>query len=173
MKFSEYKTLGFTNWCVENRTTIYIFTFIITLAGFMVYNNLPKEQFPDIKIPQIYINTVYFGTAPADIENTINKPIEKQLKSLNGVKKIKSNALQDVSVILVEFTPDVAVEVALQRVRDAVDKAKTDLPQNLDSGPTAQDVNFSEFPIMNVNIAGNYSLKQLKEYAEDLQDSRS
>jgi multidrug efflux pump subunit AcrB len=170
MKFSEYKTLGFTNWCVENRTTIYIFTFIITLAGFMVYNNLPKEQFPDIKIPQIYINTVYFGTAPADIENTINKPIEKQLKSLSGVKKIKSNALQDVSVILVEFTPDVAVEVALQRVRDAVDKAKTDLPQNLDSGPTAQDVNFSEFPIMNVNIAGNYSLKQLKQYAEDLQD---
>ncbi len=170
MKFDEYKTLSFTNWCVENRTTIYIFTFIITLAGFMVYNNLPKEQFPDIKIPQIYINTVYFGTAPADIENTINKPIEKQLKSLNGVKRIKSNALQDVSVILVEFTPDVEVEAALQRVRDAIDKAKTDLPQKLDAGPTAQDVNFSEFPIMNVNIAGNYSLKQLKDYAEQLQD---
>jgi len=170
MKFDEYKTLSFTNWCVENRTTIYIFTFIITLAGFMVYNNLPKEQFPDIKIPQIYINTVYFGTAPADIENTINKPIEKQLKSLSGVKRIKSNALQDVSVILVEFTPDVEVEAALQRVRDAVDKAKTDLPQKLDAGPTAQDVNFSEFPIMNVNIAGNYSLKQLKEFAEQLQD---
>ncbi len=171
MKFHEYKTLGFTNWCVENRTTIYIFTFIIALAGFMVYNNLPKEQFPDIKIPQIYINTVYFGTAPADIENTINKPIEKQLKSLNGVKKIKSNALQDVSVILVEFTPNVPVEVALQRVRDAVDKAKTDLPTELDAGPTAQDVNFSEFPIMNVNMAGNFSLNQLKVYAEDLQDA--
>jgi multidrug efflux pump len=170
MKFDEYKTLSFTNWCVDNRTTIYIFTFIITLAGLMVYNNLPKEQFPDIKIPQIYINTVYFGTAPADIENTINKPIEKQLKSLSGVKRVKSNALQDVSVILVEFTPDVQVEVALQRVRDAIDKAKTDLPQKLDAGPTAQDVNFSEFPIMNVNIAGNYSLKQLKEYAEQLQD---
>jgi multidrug efflux pump len=170
MKFEEYKTLSFTNWCVDNRTTIYIFTFIITLAGLMVYNNLPKEQFPDIKIPQIYINTVYFGTAPADIENTINKPIEKQLKSLSGVKRVKSNALQDVSVILVEFTPDVQVEAALQRVRDAIDKAKTDLPQKLDVGPTAQDVNFSEFPIMNVNIAGNYSLKQLKDYAEQLQD---
>ncbi len=170
MKFHEYKTLGFTNWCVENRTTVYIFTFIIALAGFMVYNNLPKEQFPDIKIPQIYINTVYFGTAPADIENTINKPIEKQLKSLNGVKRIKSNALQDVSVILVEFVPTVRVEDALQRVRDAIDKAKSDLPQNLDSGPTAQDVNFSEFPIMNVNMAGDFSLKQLKEFAEDLQD---
>ncbi|GHB82876.1 efflux RND transporter permease subunit [Persicitalea jodogahamensis] len=170
-KLDDHKTLGFTNWCVENRTTIYIFTFIITLAGLLVYNTLPKEQFPDIKIPQVYINTVYFGTAPMDVENTINKPIEKQLKSISGVKRIKSNALQDVSVILVEFNPDVDVSDALQRVRDALDKAKRDLPQQLDSGPTAQDVNFSEFPIMNINIAGNYSLKQLKEYAEDLQDA--
>ncbi|QIP11446.1 efflux RND transporter permease subunit [Spirosoma aureum] len=171
MKFEHYKTLGFTNWCVENRTAIYIFTFLITLGGLFVYNNLPKEQFPDIKVPQVYINTVYVGTAPADIENTINKQIEKQLKSISGVKRIKSNALQDVSVILVEFNPDVQTAEALQRVRDAIDKAKPDLPQKLDSGPTAQDVNFSEFPIMNINMAGNFSLKQLKEYAEDLQDA--
>ncbi|MGV3559278.1 efflux RND transporter permease subunit [Larkinella arboricola] len=171
MKFEQYKTLSFTNWCVENRTAIYIFTIIITLGGLVVYNNLPKEQFPDIKVPQIYINTVYLGTAPADVENTINKPIEKQLKSINGVKKIKSNALQDVSVILVEFNPDVQIPDALQRVRDAIDKARQDLPQKLDVGPTAQDVNFSEFPIMNVNLAGNFSLKRLKEYAEDLQDA--
>ncbi len=171
MKFEKYKTLGFTNWSVENRTAIYIFALLITLGGLFVYTNLPKEQFPDIKIPQVYINTVYVGTAPADIENTINKQIEKQLKSLSGVKRIKSNALQDVSVILVEFTPDVKTEDALQRVRDAIDKAKPDLPQKLDAGPTAQDVNFSEFPIMNINMAGNFSLKQLKEYAEDLQDA--
>lgn len=171
MKFEQYKTLGFTNWCVENRTAIYIFTFLITLGGLFVYNNLPKEQFPDIKVPQVYINTVYVGTAPADIENTINKQIEKQLKSISGVKRIKSNALQDVSVILVEFNPDVQTAEALQRVRDAIDKAKPDLPQKLDAGPTAQDVNFSEFPIMNINMAGNFSLKQLKEYAEDLQDA--
>ena len=170
MKAEHIKTLGFTNWCVENRTAIYIFTFLITLGGLFVYNNLPKEQFPDIKIPQVYINTVYVGTAPADIENTINKQIEKQLKSVSGVKRIKSNALQDVSVILVEFNPDVKAEEALQRVRDAIDKAKPDLPQKLDAGPTAQDVNFSEFPIMNINMAGNFPLKQLKEYAEDLQD---
>ncbi len=171
MRFDQYKTLGFTNWCVENRTAIYIFTLLITLGGLFVYNNLPKEQFPDIKVPQVYINTVYVGTAPADIENTINKQIEKQLKSISGVKRIKSNALQDVSVILVEFNPDVQTAEALQRVRDAIDKAKPDLPQKLDAGPTAQDVNFSEFPIMNINMAGNFSLKQLKEYAEDLQDA--
>jgi multidrug efflux pump len=170
MKFEQYKTLGFTNWCVENRTTVYIFTFIITLAGWLVYDNLPKEQFPDIKVPQVYINTVYFGTAPADIENLINKPVEKQLKSITGVKSVKSNALNDVSVILVEFLPDVTSEVALQRVRDAIDKAKQDLPQQLDAGPTAQNVEFSEFPIMNVNLAGDYPLQRLKDYAEDLQD---
>ena len=170
MKIEHYKTLGFTNWCVENRTAIYIFTFLISIGGLFVYNNLPREQFPDVKIPQVYINTVYVGTAPADIENTINKQIEKQLKSISGVKRIKSNALQDVSVILVEFNPDVQSAEALQRVRDAIDKARPDLPDELDSGPTAQDVDISELPIMNINMAGNFSLKQLKEYAEDLQD---
>jgi multidrug efflux pump subunit AcrB len=170
MKPEHIKTLSFTNWCVENRTTIYIFTFIITLAGYYIYSSLPKEQFPDIKIPQVYVNTVYFGTAPADIENLINKPIEKQLKSLSGVKTVRSNALNDVSVILVEFLPDVTSEVALQRVRDAIDKSKQDLPQQLDAGPTAQNVEFSEFPIMNVNLAGDYPLQKLKDYAEDLQD---
>ncbi len=171
MRFDQYKTLGFTNWCVENRTAIYIFTVLITLGGLFVYNNLSKEQFPDIKVPQIIVQTTYLGTAPADIENTINKPIEKQLKSLTGVKRIKSNALQDFSLITVEFNPDVDVAVALQRVRDGIDKAKRDLPQKVDAGPTAQDVNFSEFPIMNINLAGNYPLNQLKDYAEDLQDA--
>lgn len=171
MKFKDYKTLGFTNWCVENRTAIYIFTFLITFGGLFVYNNLPKEQFPDIKIPTIIVQTVYFGTAPADIENTINKPIEKQLKAVTGVKRVKSNSLQDFSLITVEFNPDADVAEALQRVRDAIDKARRDLPQKLDSGPTAQDVNFSEFPIMNINLAGNFSLNQLKDYAEDMQDA--
>ncbi|RYC68273.1 MULTISPECIES: efflux RND transporter permease subunit [Spirosoma] len=171
MKAEHIKTLGFTNWCVENRTAIYIFTVIITLGGLLVYNNLPKEQFPDIKVPTIIVTTAYFGTAPADIENTINKPIEKQIKSISGVKRLKSNALQDFSLITVEFNPDVETAEALQRVRDAIDKARRDLPQKMDDGPTAQDVNFSEFPIMNINLAGNFSLNQLKTYAEDMQDA--
>ena len=171
MKAEHIKTLGFTNWCVENRTAIYIFTFIITLGGLLVYNNLPKEQFPDIKVPTIIVTTAYLGTAPADIENTINKPIEKQIKSVSGVKRVKSNSLQDFSLITVEFNPDVETAEALQRVRDAIDKARRDLPQKLDDGPTAQDVNFSEFPIMNINLAGNFSLNQLKTYAEDMQDA--
>jgi multidrug efflux pump len=162
-----YSMIG---WLANNRTTVYLFTFIFFLTGLFIYNNLPKEQFPEVKMPQIYVQTIYFGTTPADIENVINKPIEKQLKTVSGVKRIKSNALQDVSVILIEFNPTVDVADALQRVRDAIDKAKRDLPQKLDSGPTAQDVNFSEFPVMNINLAGNFSLEHLKDYAEQLQD---
>jgi multidrug efflux pump len=162
-----YKLIG---WLGANQTTVYFLTFLLFLAGLGIYTTLPKEQFPDIKVPQIYVQTVYFGTTPADIENVLNKPIEKQLKTISGVKSIKSNALQDVSVILVEFNPNVKTEDALQRVRDAIDKSKRDLPQKLDSGPTAQDVNFSEFPIMNINLAGNYPLAKLKDYAEQMQD---
>ncbi len=157
-------------WLGSNKTTVYFITFLLFLAGSYIYTGLPKELYPEIKVPQIYVQTAYFGTTPADIENVINKPIEKQLKTISGVKSIKSNALQDISVILVEFNPNVKTEVALQGVRDAIDKAKRDLPTKLDSGPTAQDVNFSEFPIMNVNLAGNFPLAKLKDYADQLQD---
>ena len=157
-------------WLGQNRTTVYIFTFIIFVAGLGIYSRLPKEQFPDIVVPQMVIQTVYAGTTPADIENTINKPIEKQLKSITGIKSVKSNALQDISVIIVEFNTDVSVPVAKQRVQDAVDKASNDLPKDLTRDPAVAEVNFSEFPIMNINIAGDYPLDKLKKYAEDLQD---
>ncbi len=157
-------------WLSQNRTTVYIFTCIIFVAGFGIYRGLPKEQFPDIVVPQMVIQTVYAGTTPADIENVINKPIEKQLKSVTGVKKVKSNALQDISVIIVEFNTDVNVAIAKQRTQDAVDKAISDLPKDLTREPSVAEVNFSEFPIMNINIAGDYPLDKLKKYAEDLQD---
>lgn len=162
-----YKLIG---WLGDNKITVYFLTFLLFLAGLNIYNSLPKEQFPDIKIPTIVVQTVYFGTTPADIENVINKPIEKQIKTITGVKSLKSNALQDVSIITIEFNPTVQVEDALQRVRDAVDKAKRDLPAKLDSGPTAADFNFSEFPIMNINLAGDFPLAKLKNFAETLQD---
>jgi multidrug efflux pump len=157
-------------WLAQNRTTVYIFTFIIFVAGIGIYSSLPKEQFPDIVVPQMVIQTVYAGTTPSDIENTINKPIEKQIKSITGVKRVKSNALQDISVIIVEFNTDVTVPIAKQRTQDAVDKAIADLPKDLTREPSVAEVNFSEFPIMNINIAGNYPLDKLKKYAEDLQD---
>lgn len=154
----------------NNRTTVYLIITLLTVTGYFIFKSLPSEQFPEIVVPQVYVNTVYAGTAPADIENLINKPLEKQIKSEKGVKRIKSNALQDVSVILVEFETDVEVEIAKDRVKSAIDKARKDLPTDLTQDPTALEVNFSEFPIMNINLAGDYPVEKLKSYAEIVQD---
>ncbi len=167
MQHKEFKP---TSWAIDNKTTIYIITFIVTIAGFMIYGKLPKEQFPDIVIPQFVVATIYPGTSPEDMENLITKPIEKQLKSVSGIKKIKSQSIADFSMVTVEFNTGVAVAVAKQKVQDAVDKSKSDLPNDMDNDPTVQEVDFSEFPIMNINVSGNYSLDKLKKFAEMFQD---
>lgn len=166
-KFKEFKP---SSWAINNRTSIYILTVIITLAGLSTYNNLPKENFPDIVVPQIFVSTIYPGTSPADMENLVVKPLEKQMKGINGVKKVSSTSQQDFSNIIVEFNTNVDVAVAKQRVKDAVDKARNDLPTDLPNDPNVQDINFSDIPIMFINIAGDYPLDRLKGYADDLKD---
>ena len=166
-KIKEFKL---SSWAIDNKMTIYVITALITIIGIKTYNSLPKEQFPDITVPTIFISTVNGGNSPTNIENTITKPIEKRLKSISGMKKFTSSSLQDVSVIVVEFHTDVAVEVAKQKVRDAVDEARTDMPQVLTREPMIKEIAFSEIPIMYINIAGNFDLKQLKKHAEDLRD---
>lgn len=166
-KVKEFKP---SSWAIDNKVAIYIITIIITIMGIKTYNSLPKEQFPDITVPTIFISTVNGGNSPTNIENTITKPIEKRLKAVSGMKKFTSTSLQDVSIIVAEFGTDVKVDVAKQKVRDAVDEARTDMPQTLTQEPMIKEIAFSEIPIMYINIAGNFDLKQLKKYAEDLQD---
>ncbi len=159
-----------TSWAVDNKTSVYVLMTIISILGLLNYYQIPKEQFPEVVIPYIIVNSPYPGTSPVDIENLITRPIEKQLKSIADVKKITSNSVQDFSSIVVEFDPSVAVESAKQRVRDAVDKAKRDLPSDLPDQPQIMDVNLAEFPVMYINISGNYDLDKLKKYAEIIQD---
>ncbi len=144
----------------------------ISLGGIYQFLTLPKEQFPEIVIPTMYVQTVYVGNSPKDIENLVTRPIEKQIKAITGVKinKFTSVSQQDFSAITVEFNTSVKPDIALQKVKDAVDKAKNDLPNDLTQEPRVIEVNFSEQPIMYVNISGNYSSVQLKKYADDLKD---
>ncbi len=160
-------------WPINNRTAIYILTIIITLMGLASYNNLPKEQFPEVKLPQIIVQTVYPGTSPENMENLVSKPIEKQLKNITGIKKVTSNSFQDFSVVIAEFNTDVKVEKAKREVSDAVDKAKSDpngLPKNLPNDPEVKDIDVSEFPIRYVNIYGNYDINRLEKYADRIKD---
>lgn len=155
---------------LKNRTSVLILTFIVAVFGILSYMGMPKELFPEIVFPQIYVSTVYPGNSPLDMENLITRPLEKEIKPIKGIKVMRSTSVQDYSAILVEFNPDVDVEEALQDVKDAVDKAKKELPTDLDSDPSVMDIDFSEFPVMNVNLSGDYSIDDLKEYAEYLQD---
>jgi multidrug efflux pump subunit AcrB len=159
-----------TTWSINNRTSIFVLTIIITLTGILSYNNLPKEKFPDIVIPTIYVSTINAGTSPQDIENLITKPIEKEIKAISGVKKLTANSIQDFSNVIVEFDTDVPVTEAKQKVKDAVDKARTSLPTELTKEPSVQEVNFSDMPVMYVNISGDFDLNKLKQYAEDIKD---
>lgn len=159
-----------TSWAIDNKVSIYVATIIICLAGIFTYNSLDKENFPEVVFPQIYVATLYPGASPSDIENLITKHIEKQVKSISGVKKISSNSVQNFSNIIIEFQTDVDVAEAKRDVSDAVDRAKPDLPTDLKDDPTVQEIDISEMPIMYVNLSGDYDLQTLKRYAEMMQD---
>ena len=105
------------------------------------------------------------------MENLVTKHLEKQMKNLTGIKKVTSNSFQDYSVVIAEFNTNVQVDKAKQDVKDAVDKAKTDLPKNLPNQPEVKDIDLSEVPILNVNISGNYDLNRLKKYADRIKDN--
>ncbi len=159
-----------TYLALKNKTTVYIFTALLVFFGIYSYNQMPREAMPEIVVPYIFVQTVYPGNSPVDIENLITRPIEQELKGLKGVKKVSSASYQDVSTIIVEFNTNVTIDQALQDTKDRVDKAKSDLPRDLDTDPLVLDFDLSEFPIMNVNISGDFSMRDLKNYAERLQD---
>jgi len=164
------REFGLTSMSVDNSTSVVILTLIITFLGLSAYRNMPKESFPEIVIPTVYVGTPYPGNSPVDMENLITRPIEKELKSLNDVKDITSTSVQDFSSIVVEFNPGVEISKAIQDVKDAVDKSKSELPTDLDQDPNVLEINTSDFPIMNVNISGDYSEAELKKFGEYLED---
>jgi len=159
-----------TNWSIDNKTSIYVLVLILMIFGMVSYNRIAREQFPEIVIPQLIVNTVYPGTSPQDMENLVTRPLEKNLKSISGVKKIQSSSIQDVSSIIVEFQADVDQAEAKRKVKDAVDKTKSDLPSDLPSDPDVIEIDLSQMPIQTINLSGDYPLDQLKKYAEEAQD---
>ncbi|MEY4936304.1 MAG: hypothetical protein RIS64_2663 [Bacteroidota bacterium] len=164
------KEFGPASWSIDNRTSIYILTIFILLAGGSAYVNMPKEQFPEVIFPQMMVNTIYPGTSPENMESLVSKHIEKQCKSITGVKKITSNSIQDFSSVMVEFNTNVDVALAKQKVKDAVDKARSNLPNDLPKEPSVIEIDISQTPIMNINLSGDFDLDKLKRYADALKD---
>ncbi len=161
---------GLTNLAVDNSVSIFIIGLIIIIFGVQSYNRMPKETYPEVSFPQIFINTPYFGNSAAEIENLVSRPLEKEIQSITGIKNVNSTSMQDYSVIIAEFESDVDIEEAKRKVKDAVDVAKSELPDDISQDPFVTDINLSEIPIMTVNVSGDFSNDELKSYAEYIQD---
>ncbi len=159
-----------TNISLNNSTSIFVLLFLILFIGLGSYISMPKELFPEISFPTIFVGTPYPGNSPMEIESLVSRPLEKEIQTIKGVKSLKSSSVQDFSSVIVEFNTDVDVEKAKKDVKDAVDKAKKDLPTDLPSDPEVNDIDVSEFPIMNLHLSGDYSIDDLKKYADDLKD---
>ncbi|MEQ9231565.1 MAG: efflux RND transporter permease subunit, partial [Cyclobacteriaceae bacterium] len=167
---SVVKTFGLTNLALNNKNTVYFLTVMIAIMGISTYLTLPKDSYPEIEQPTVYIGTPYPGNTPLDMENLVTRPIEKELNTISEIDKIKSTSVQGYSTIIAEFSTDTDIDDALQKVKDAIDRAKPELPTDLPTDPNAFEMNFSEFPIMNVNLSGDYSKEELEAYAEDLEE---
>ncbi len=158
-----------TNYSVHHRLTVYVVVVLIAVAGVSSYVSLPRESFPEVKIPLIFAYTLYPGTSPEDMETLVTRPIETELKGVTGIKEIRSTSAEGISTIEVEFNPEVDLDTALQKVREKVDLARPDLPPDVED-PRVQDVDFSQIPILIVSLAGDVGVIRLTDIAEDLKD---
>ena len=167
------KEFGLSSWAVNNRTTVLVIMALVIIGGLGSYFAMPRESYPEVIMPEIYVGTPYPGNSPADIEKLITRPIEKEINTISGIDDLISTSVQGFSTIQVKFNFDITPSEALRKVKDAVDKAQADpqFPKDLPAEPNVFESNFSEMvPIMNINLSGNYSKEQLNEWAELLED---
>lgn len=167
MKIKEFKL---ANLAIHNRVTIYFIVGALILFGISQYNSTPKESMPEVDFPFYMVNTIYPGTAAADMENLVTRHIETELMSISGIESLNSQSLQDFSSIFIEFEPGMDETETYLDVQKAVDKARSKLPNDLLDEPDISRLEISEFPILNINLSGDVSLPVLKKYADDLQE---
>ena len=166
---ARFKEFVVTSFAIEHRTSSVVLLLLITVTGLASYRVIPKESFPEIEIPMIVVNTIYPGVSPADIETLVTRPLEEELSTISEIEELSSTSIEGYSSVTAEFETTVNLEEALQQVREKVDLARPELPQDAEE-PGIFEISFSEFPIMQVNLAGDFDLVYLKEIAEDLRD---
>ncbi|WP_370478958.1 efflux RND transporter permease subunit [Tamlana flava] len=170
------KYFGLSNWSIDNPMTVFVIIAIVLLGGLISYSTLPRESFPEVVESKIYVSSVFPGNSAEDVEKLITKPLEEEINDITGVTKITSTSLQDYSIITVEFEESIPTDDAKIKIKDKIDMvtAEQDWP-TMDGGakvePNAFDMDISEMmPIAQLNLTGNYTAEQLKDFAEDLQD---
>ena len=150
------------------RTIVTLLLFLLVAGGF-VYVTIPKEANPDIDIPVFYVSVTQQGISPEDAETLLVKPMERQLRGLEGLKEITATASEGHAGIVLEFNADFDKDEALTDVRDKVDRAKADLPVDAEE-PTITETNFSLVPTIIVALSGDVPERSLFQHARRLKD---
>jgi CzcA family heavy metal efflux pump len=157
-------------FALKRQSTVMALLLFILAVGYYAYSVLPRESFPDITIPYVFVTTKYEGVAPEDMEKLITLPIERKLTGIADVEEIRSTSAEGISTVAVKFLPKVDIDDAVQKVRDKVDQAKSDLPADLPDDPVIKEVNFSDIPVIRVVLSGPFNLRRLKTFADDVKD---
>jgi len=169
------KEFKIASWAIDNPSVIFVMIALLLWVGFSAYQEMPREDYPEIVETKVYVSTPYPGNTAEDIERLITDPLEDRLKNVSNVVETSSTSQEDYSIITVEFDEDITVEQAKQKVKDEVDseKASEDWPtfNGAKVEPNIFDLNLAEsFPIMNVNFTGDYPVEKLKDFAEYMED---
>ena len=150
-----------------NRTVLVL---LLALMGSGIYSwiILPKEAFPNVTFPSIYVSVYQNGISPEDAEDELIKPLEGELSGVDGLKTMTSTASQGYANIVLEFEAGFDDEKAEDDIRLAVDRAKPKLPQDAEE-PIVTPINLSEQPIIVYGLTGPVPEKTLVDFAKDLQ----
>lgn len=153
-----------------SRTRVVFLTLIAILGvGALSYVSIPKESAPEVPIPIIYVSTSIDGISPEDSERLLVEPLETELSSISGLKKLTGTGSEGHASVQLEFEAGFDSEEALKNVRDAVDRAKSDLPQDA-TDPTVTEINTALFPILTAILSGPVPERTLNKIANDLKD---
>lgn len=163
------KEFWLSTFAINNRISVMVLVALVAIMGTVSYLTIPKESFPNITVPNIFVVTLYPGVSPEDMESLVTRKLEDELGNISEIKAMTSTSTEGYSSVVLEFDTGIDIEEALQKVREKVDLAKAELPEDAEE-PLVQEVNLSEFPIMQINLSGDYDLEILKDIAEDLQD---
>ncbi len=158
-----------TKFALKNPVSVIVLALLLFVAGMISFGGMRRESFPEIKIPYIFVTTIYSGANPPEVENLVTQKIEDKLDGIDGVKQMTSSSNESYSSIFLEFEPSVQVEDALRRVKDKVDQAKSDLPLDAEE-PITQELNFNTIPIVNISLYADYDLERLESLADNLKD---
>lgn len=160
---------GIIDWAIAHkRATLLVLVFLL-LSGMASYSAIPKESEPDIAIPIIYVSMSYEGISPEDAERLLVRPMEKELKSIEGVKEMTAVAGEGHASVTLEFDAGFDDKAAMEDVREKVDRAKTKLPAGGDD-PTITEVNVALFPVLSMSLSGPLPERQLVRIARRLKD---